>query len=305
MSETALDVPARAVPRAPRPVVTRSAGEQARRVAKSIAASGGAHIVLILASVWLAGPFVWQVLTSFKSLSEATSVPLTWLPQHLRLDNYKAAAIGVPLWSMLANSVISTIVRTSGQVVFCAMAAYGFARLRFRGRNALFAVYLSLLMVPAQLLIAPQYDIILKLHLLNTVAALFLPGMFGVFGTFLLRQFFAGLPTELEEAARLDGANTGRIFWTVMLPLARPGLVALALLTIISSWNELLWPLVVNTDPAKMPLSVGLAYLQGVYPTNYPILMAGSLVAILPLIIVFVVLQRRVLEGIALSGSKA
>ncbi|GAA1970892.1 carbohydrate ABC transporter permease [Nocardioides panacihumi] len=283
----------------------RSVASPARARRRVRLSSIGAHALLVLAALWLAGPFVWQVLTSLKSLTEATSVPPTWLPQNPQWGNYGTSLHGgVPLTAMLVNSVLSTVLRTIGQVLFCAMAAYAFARLRFPGRNVLFALYLSVLMVPAQLLLAPQYDLMLHFGLLNTLPALILPGMFGVFGTFLLRQFFAGLPADLEEAARLDGASTGRIFWSIMLPLARPGLVALGLLTIIQSWNDLLWPLVVNTDPAKMTLPVGLAYLQSLFPTNYPVLMAGSLVAVLPLIIVFVGMQRRVLEGIALSGAK-
>jgi multiple sugar transport system permease protein len=167
-----------------------------------------------------------------------------------------------------------------------------------------FGLFLSVLLVPTQLLTIPQYQIIDDLHLLNTLPALFLPGMFSAFGTFLLRQFFLALPPELHEAARLDGAGPIRIYWSIMLPLARPGLIALGLLTMIWSWNDLLWPLIVNNDPGKMTLSVGLANLQGVYLTNYPILMAGALMATLPLIIVFVIMQRRVVEGIALTGTK-
>src|SRR5215469_1222704 len=264
-----------------------------------------AHAILILACVWLAGPFLWELLTAFKTLTESTSVPPTWLPSQWRFGNFTAAFRGIPLLTMLSNSVINTLTRTAGQVLFSASAAYAFARIRFPGRNLLFGIFLSVLMVPAQLLVIPQYQLIQSLHLLNTVPALFLPGMFGAFGIFMLRQFFAALPGELEEAARLDGASPGRIFATIMLPLASPGLVALGLITIVGSWNDFLWPLVVNSDPGKMTLPVGLSYLQGQYQSNYPVLMAGSLVATLPMIVVFLFLQRRVMEGIALSGSKS
>jgi multiple sugar transport system permease protein len=140
--------------------------------------------------------------------------------------------------------------------------------------------------------------------LLNTLPALFLPGMFSAFGTFLMRQFFMQLPNELEEAARLDGANTWQIYWKIMLPLAAPGMLALGLLVAIWSWNDLLWPLVVNTDPEKMPLSAGLANLKGEHLTNYPVLMAGSLMASLPLIVGFIIFQRQLIQGIATTGSK-
>ncbi|WP_194892989.1 carbohydrate ABC transporter permease [Catenulispora pinisilvae] len=266
--------------------------------------SVGAHTFLIAASIAMAGPFLWELLTSFKSLTESTRIPPTWLPHQWHAANYHSVFGTVPFTDMAVNSVINTLARTAAQLLFCSMAAFAFARLRFPGRGALFAVFLSILLVPSQLLIIPQYQIMQNLHLLNTRTALFLPGMFSAFGTFLLRQFFLALPTELEEAARLDGAGPLRIYWSVMLPLARPGLIALGILTTIWSWNDLLWPLVVNTDPHKMPLSAGLASLQGQFMTDYPVLMAGSLMATVPVIAAFVILQRRVIEGIALTGTK-
>src|SRR6185312_168412 len=187
---------------------------------------------------------------------------------------------------------------------FCSMTTYAFARLRFPGRNLIFGGFLSVLMVPPQLFIIPQYQIMSDLGWLNSLQALIVPGLFSAFGVFLLRQFFLGLPPELEEAARIDGAGPLRIYWSVMLPLARPGLVALGILTMIWSWNDLLWPLVVNNDPREMTLSAGLASLQGQFMTDYPVLMAGALMATVPVIAVFVILQRRVIEGIALTGTK-
>jgi multiple sugar transport system permease protein len=275
-----------------------------RRARRARLGSIGAHGFLILACVLLAGPFVWELLTSFKSLTESMSVPPTWLPSSWHLSNYTSVFQAIPFAGELLNSVVNALARTAAQLLFCSMAAYAFAWLRFPGRNLVFGLFLSVLLVPTQLLTIPQYQIIDDLHLLNTLPALFLPGMFSAFGTFLLRQFFLALPPELHEAARLDGAGPIRIYWSIMLPLARPGLIALGLLTMIWSWNDLLWPLIVNNDPGKMTLSVGLANLQGVYLTNYPILMAGALMATLPLIIVFVVMQRRVVEGIALTGTK-
>jgi multiple sugar transport system permease protein len=266
--------------------------------------SVGAHGFLVAASVLLAGPFLWELLTSFKSLTESVSVPPTLLPSSWHWSNYSSVLQAVPFRGELVNSVVNALARTFAQLLFCSMAAYAFAWVRFRGRGFVFAIFLSVLLVPSQLLVIPQYQIMENLHLLNTIPALFLPGMFSAFGTFLLRQFFLALPPELHEAARIDGAGPVRIYWSIMLPLARPGLVALGLLTMIWSWNDLLWPLIVNNDPSKMTLSVGLANLQGVYLTNYPVLMAGALMATVPLIIVFVVMQRRVVEGIALTGTK-
>jgi multiple sugar transport system permease protein len=168
----------------------------------------------------------------------------------------------------------------------------------------LFGVLLSVLMVPPQLFIIPQYQIMSSLGWLNSLQALVVPGLFSAFGVFLLRQFFLGLPKELEEAAAIDGAGPVRIYWSIVLPLARPGLVALALLVLLWSWNDLFWPLVVNTDPGKMTLSAGLASLQGQFQTDYPVLMAGSLLASLPIIAIFTLLQRQFIQGIATSGIK-
>jgi multiple sugar transport system permease protein len=190
-----------------------------------------------------------------------------------------------------------------GQVLLCSLAAYAFARIEFPFRNLLFGLFLSVLMVPTQLFLIPQYLIMQQLGWLNSLQALIVPGLFSAFGTFLLRQFFNGLPRELDEAAKLDGANHFRIYWQILLPLARPGLVALAILDIIWSWNDLLWPLIVNTSVDKMTLSAGLASLQGQHATNYPLLMAGALLATWPLVLVFIFLQRYFIEGIAFSGT--
>ncbi|MCZ4125727.1 carbohydrate ABC transporter permease [Streptomyces sp. H39-S7] len=261
------------------------------------------HAILITASLAMVSPFAWQIITSLKTLSSATTVPPTLLPEG-HWENYGQVFDLLPFGRQFLNTVSMSLARTAGQVLFCSMAAYGFARLRFPGRNVLFGVFLSVLMVPPQLFIIPQYQLMSEFGWLNSLPALIVPGMFSAFGVFLLRQFFLGLPQELEEAARLDGAGPLRIYWSVMLPLARPGLIALSILTLIWSWNDLFWPLVVNTDPDQMTLSAGLAALQGQFQTNYPVLMAGSLLASLPIIAVFVVMQRQFIQGIATTGIK-
>jgi multiple sugar transport system permease protein len=210
----------------------------------------------------------------------------------------------LPFGDQFFNTVAMTVLRTAGQVLFCAAAGYAFARLQFAGRNVIFILFLSVLMIPSQLFLLSQYQIMQDLGLLNSIAALALPGIFSAFGTFLMRQFFMQLPQELDDAARLDGANPFMVFWRVMLPLAKNGMLALGILTAIWSWNDLLWPLVVNNDPEKMPLSAGLATLQGQFLTNYPVLMAGSVLASLPMIALFVIFQKNMLEGIASSGIK-
>ncbi|MFF3641044.1 carbohydrate ABC transporter permease [Streptomyces sp. NPDC002564] len=260
--------------------------------------------VLSLGALVMVFPFLWQLITALKTLAETSRVPPTFLPDHWNRSSFHEVFTALPFRAMLTNSLLNTAGRTLGQLVFCSLAAYAFARMQFRGRNALFALFLSVLMVPSSLLVLPQYDIIQSLGLLNTAPALFLPGMFSAFGTFMLRQFFLTLPKELEEAARIDGAGPLRIFWSVLLPLMRPALAALAVITAMWSWNDLLWPLIVNTDPQKMPISAGLTSLEGQYETNYPVMMAGSLIASLPMLLVYVFLQRHFVQSVALSGSK-
>lgn len=262
------------------------------------------HIVLIFASVLMVFPFVWQILTSLKTYTESIQVPPTILPVLLDAQNYSEVFDVLPFGQMFVNTLLMTVGRTVGQLVFCAMAAFAFSRLQFPGRDAIFVVFLSVLMVPSELFLLPQYQIMSSLGWLNTLQALIAPGLFNAFGTFLLRQYFLTLPSELDEAAELDGCNPWRTFWHVTLPLAGPALVTLAVLAVLYSWNDLMYPLVVNTKQEAMTLTVGLATLQGDQITDYPVIMAGSVMASIPILIVFIVLQRRVIEGIAFSGLK-
>lgn len=262
------------------------------------------HLVLVIGAVGMVGPFVWEVLTSLKTLAESNQVPPTLLPEDWQFGNFGAVFDRLPFAAMFGNTILMTIGRVVGQLLFCSMAAYAFARLKFPGRDVLFVLFLAVLMVPPQLFLIPQYQIMANLGWLNTLQALILPGMFSAFGTFLLRQFFLTLPTEIEEAARLDGANPFQVYWYIALPLVKPGLLALAIMTTLWSWNDLLWPLIVTTQPEKMPLSAGLATLQGQYDTPYTILMAGSLLATAPMVLLFLLLQKQFIQGIAMTGTK-
>lgn len=234
------------------------------------------HLVLIIGAVIMVIPFIWMILTSLKTYAESVQVPPKIFPKVFQWHNYKEVFDLLPFFKFMLNTFIVTVIRTIGQLFLCSIAAYAFARISFPGRNVLFILVLSVLMVPSQVFLLPQYMIMVKLNWLNTLQAVIVPGLFSAFGTFLLRQFFMGLPKELEEAARLDGCNHFRIYWKIMLPLAKPGLIALGIFTALWSWNELMWPLIVNSSSEKMTLSVGLSSLQGQYVTNYPILMAGS-----------------------------
>ncbi|WP_214326426.1 carbohydrate ABC transporter permease [Nonomuraea sediminis] len=261
------------------------------------------HVVLAVGAAAMVLPFFWEVLTSLKTFTEATRVPPVWIPS-FQWSNYAKIFEQTPFLHQFWNTVAMTVIRTCGQLLFCSMAAYAFARLKFPGRNIIFVALLSVLMVPGQLFLIPQYQIMQGLGWLNTLPGLVGPGVFSAFGTFMLRQFFLGLPSEVEEAARIDGAHPVRIYWSVMLPLARPGLMALGVLTVMWSWNDLMWPLIVNTDPEQMPLSAGLSSLQQEHLNEFHVLMAGSLVASLPMIVLFIVMQKQIIQGIAFTGSK-
>jgi multiple sugar transport system permease protein len=262
------------------------------------------HILLTIGSIFMVVPFLWMVLTSVKTFGESISIPLIVFPKKLQWVNYKNVLIMLPFLNFYFNTVITTLAKTVGQLIFCSMAAYAFARIKFPGRNLLFIILLSVLMVPGQIFLIPNYKLIQSLGLLNTLWALIIPGLFSAYGVFLLRQFFMTLPKELEDAAIIDGCNQFQIYWKIMLPLAKPGLIALSIFTILWSWNDLLWPLVVNTSLDKLPLSVGIATLQGQYLTDYPTLMAGSVLAMWPMILMFIIFQKKFIEGIAITGSK-
>lgn len=263
------------------------------------------HIVLIIASVLMIFPFVWQVKLSISTEAEIMSIPPNFWPSGVEWENYVEVFQRLPFLSQFWVSVGVTLIRTAGQVLLCAMAGYAFARMHFRFKGLLLGLVLSILMVPSQVYLIPQYQIIQGLGLLDTILGIALPNIFSAFGTFLMVQFFRTMPAELEQAARLDGCNSWQIFWRVMLPLAKPGLISLAIITILASWNDLLWPLVVASTPESMPLSVGLATLQGYRASIHTgVLMAASLLAMAPVLISFIILQRRVVEGIAFSGLK-
>jgi multiple sugar transport system permease protein len=265
---------------------------------------GVIHLVLGLGALVMVFPFLWEFLTTFKTVPESRSVPPTFLPESLNLGAYERFFNGVPFWAMLGMSTGALVIRVVGQLVVSSLAAYGFARFDFPFKGVAFGAFLLMLMAPSQLFLIAQFDLMKNLRLLDTLPALAIPGLFSAFGTFLMRQAFAGIPDSYEEAARLDGAGPFQIFWRIMLPMTGPTLAALTVLTSLYSWNDLLWPLIVNSSNSKMTLPVGLALLQGQYLTDYPTLMAGSLVSSLPLIAIFIALQRHFFAGIAASGLK-
>lgn len=262
------------------------------------------HLVLLAGVIVVVFPFLWMIFTSFKTNGEAMRIPPTILPEQWVTGAYTEILDALPFATVYLNTIISTVITTAVQVAFCAMAAYAFARIEFPFKNAIFVLILSVLMVPGQIFLIPQYLIIQKLGLLDTIPALFLPNLFSAFGTFLLRQFFMSLPKELEEAALLDGCNRYQIFGKIMLPLVKPGIVSLVIFTAKFAWNDFMWPLIVNTTPSKMTLGPALSTLRGQYTTQYPMQMAGAVMAVIPLVVLFFIFQKQFIEGVAQSGIK-
>jgi len=202
------------------------------------------------------------------------------------------------------KSILSAVITTVVQIVFCSMAGYAFARIEFPFKNFIFVLLLSVLMVPGQIFLLPQYQLIQKMGLLNTIPALFLPNLFSAFGTFLLRQFFMSMPQELEDAAIVDGCNRFQIFGRIMVPLIQPGIAALTIFTFKFAWNDFMWPLIVNNSMDKLILGPALSTLQGQYTTQYPMQMAGAVLAVIPLVVIFFIFQKQFIESVATSGTK-
>ncbi len=262
------------------------------------------HLTLIIGSLIMVAPFIWMCLTSFKTLYESMKIPPVLFPESFGWQNYEKVFASLPFLKLYMNTFAMIGIRLLTSSLFCAMAAYGFARIVFPGRSLLFACVLMQLMVPAQIFIIPQYQMVASLGLLNTIWALAIPGLVSAYGTFLLRQFAMGIPKELEEAAVIDGANRWTIFMKIILPLMKTGLVSLGIFTALFAWKDLMWPLIVNTNITNMTLSAGLATLIGQFLTDFPVLMAGSVMAIVPMVIIFILFQKQFIQGIALTGVK-
>lgn len=263
------------------------------------------NLFLILVSTTMLVPFLWMILTSFKTVTETTAVdPFVIFPKEWRTESFQAVIQNMNFLLLYKNTILMIFFRVLCAIITATTAGYAFARLNFRGKNFAFSLVLFQMMVPSQIFIIPQYLMLSKIHMLNTIFALVFPGLVTAFGTFLLRQAFMSLPKDLEEAARLDGCNIGQTFLYVMLPLTRSSMVALGIFTTLFGFKDLMWPLIVNTDKNKLVLSSALAKMQGQYATNFPELMAASLIACIPMIIIFIVFQKQFIEGIATSGGK-
>ncbi len=262
------------------------------------------HTTLIIGAIIMILPFIWMFLTSGKTVTESTVIPPIIFPEDFQWSNYSAVWNALPFVSFYWNTGVMIVGRVLFSTLFSAMAAFAVAKLDFPGKNLFFGIVLTQMMIPAQIFITPQYLLVQNMGLLNTVSALIIPGIVSAFGTFLLRQFFMQLPNDMMEAAKLDGASIGQIFFKIYLPLARSGLISLGIFTALFAYKDLMWPLIVNMSQDKMTLSAGLASLQGQYATNYPQLMAGSVISLLPMIILYIIFQKQFIEGIANTGGK-
>ena len=264
----------------------------------------GAYIVLVIGAIIMILPFLWMVLTSFKTYSESIAVPIQWLPSRLNFDAYTETISKLNLLTYYKNTMIVTFFSVIGQVSICAIAAYAFARIRFPGRDVIFLLVLASMLIPGQMTLIPKYIMCADLGLINRLAGIVIPNLFNAYGVFFLRQFFMTLPRSLEESARLDGCSYFRIFWNIMLPLCKSGLAAFAILTLMGSWNDLLWPLIITSADSQRVLAVGIACLQGEHMSDYPTMMAASMLATLPLIVAFIIGQKWFIASIATSGIK-
>ncbi len=263
------------------------------------------HIILIIFSFIMLVPFAWMTLTAFKSATEATQVnPFVIFPSKWLTSAFVRVWNNMSFLLLYKNTLLLIFWRVLCAVLTATMAGYGFSRLEFKGRDAMFNLILFQMMIPSQIFLIPQYVMVSKIGMTNTIFALVFPGIVTAFGTFLLKQAYMGLPKDLEEAARMDGCNIFQTFLLIMAPLARSSMVALAIFTAVFAYKDLMWPLVVNTSSTMMPLSAALATMQGQYSSNYPELMAASLIACVPMIVLYLIFQKQFIEGIATSGGK-
>ena len=265
------------------------------------------YVVLILLTAVFVVPMVWMFLTTFKTNAEATQSVPTWFPRDFSTVGYQTilnTTSQTPVLWWLFNSALAAVAHVALVLATAAPAAYALARLDFRGRNVMFVVIISTLFIPPIIFLMPSYLIVDYLRWIDTLLAVIVPTAAGAFGVFFLRQFFVSLPIELEEAALIDGANQFQVFMRIVLPNSKPALATLTVLSFLTNWNEFLWPVYVLFSPNRLTLPPGLSILQGNYSTDYPVVMAGGVIASIPVLIVFFMAQRYIIEGVSRSGLK-
>jgi multiple sugar transport system permease protein len=264
------------------------------------------YLIAVPMSVTFLFPLYWMAATSLKSMEQAYAFPPVWFPEPIMWSNYVKIFTELPFWTFTLNSVIITVANTVGVVFTSAMVAFGFSRLRAKGRDLLFIILISTIMLPSQVILVPTFILFKYLKWINTYWPLVVPAFFGggAFNIFLLRQFFMSIPFEYDEAAIMEGANWFTIFWKIMLPLSKPALATVAVLNIVATWTDFFGPLIYLNDLNKMTLAVGLSFLRGQRTAALTLLMAGSMFSTVPILIIFFLAQRYFVEGIQLSGLK-
>lgn len=263
-----------------------------------------AYITLILGSVVMVLPFLWMISTALKTSNAVFVFPPEFIPKNPTLNNFIEVSQAFPMLRFFVNSLFIAFLTVGGLILVSSMAAYVFARFNFKGKEILFLIYLGTMMVPAQVTLTPLFIVMSKIGWSNTYQALILPGMFSAFGTFLMRQFFEGIPISLDEAAFIDGGSHTDVFLKIIMPLSKPSMATLGVLGFMASWNNFLWPLIITSDIKKMTLPLGLSILQGRWATNWNVLMAGTLITILPILIVYIFAQKYIIKGLSHTGIK-
>ncbi len=262
------------------------------------------HIVIYALAIITLIPFIWMVLTSVKDLSDIFIYPPQWLPSKIHLENYVNAFDAAPFGRYYFNSIFVALAVTIGQLITCSMAAFAFARLKFWGRNVLFFIFLGTMMIPYNVTMIPSFMVLYWLGWVDSYQALIVPGLASAFGVFLLRQFFMTIPKELEEAAYIDGASKFAVLRKIIIPLSKPALATLAVFTFMGVFNDFIWALIVINSEDMRTVQLGLSVFRDRYLTQWDLLMAGSVTAVLPILIVFFFAQKYFIKGIALSGLK-
>ncbi|GLX70394.1 carbohydrate ABC transporter permease [Paenibacillus glycanilyticus] len=260
-------------------------------------------VLLTIGGILVILPFIWMILSAFKSESEMQNIPPTFLPVDATFDNFKHLFTEMNFGVYLKNTLIIVVFSFVG-LFLNAMAGFGFAKYKFKGGSALFYLVLATMMIPGQVTMIPIYLILNEMHLTNTMTGIILPGLVGAFGIFLFRQFMQTIPDELLEATRLDGASEFRTFMQIVLPISKPILAVQGILAFIAGWNSFIWPLIIANDEKLYTLSVGLTLLKGQYGGNFALQMAGSTFMVIPIIVIFIIFQRHIIENFSISGMK-
>lgn len=262
------------------------------------------YVLLIIIGSIMVVPFLWMISTSLKEQYDTVKIPPVWIPNPPRWQNYVDLFTQQPMLQFMLNTIKIVFFVVLGQLFFSSLAAYSFARIKFKGRTVMFFFYIATLMVPGQVTMIPTYLMFAKVGLVDNHIVLILPAFFSAFGVFLLRQFFMSLPKELEEAAEIDGCNPFTTYYRIMLPLIVPAMLTLGVFTLMNTWNDYMGPLIYLTTPEKYTMTLGIAYFKGVYTTQWNLVMAGSVLSVIPILVAYLCAQKYFVEGIAFSGVK-